>query len=317
MTPRNGNASLDEGIQVDSRTMKGPNDIRLSGILLALTAAIAYGAVTTQAKIVYAAGGNALTLMFWRYLVASIVIAGVLRLARQPLRPKSGIPFQTVLISVVFAGSMISYLKSVETISVSLAVLLLYIFPILVMLTALVTGRMRPSIISVGAFFMAFLGIGLLLGGDDLEGGLAGIGFAALAACGFAYTFLKGSDLAPGTGSLVLSLWVNLAGLCLVVPMVYDEFAMPDGQIALLCLVGATLSYIVAVLAHFATLARLSAARAAFIFNLEPVVSLLLAMLVLSESLGTVQWIGVGLILVLLPLFNILYKPLDGKPHVH
>ncbi|MXZ80374.1 MAG: DMT family transporter [Gammaproteobacteria bacterium] len=295
--------------------MKGPSDVRLSGILLALTAAMAYGAVTTQAKIVYTAGGNALTLMFWRYLVASVVIASVLKLARQPLGPKSGITLRIVLISVVFSGSMISYLKSVETISVSLAVLLLYIFPILVMLTALVTGRMRPSIISIGAFFMAFLGIGLLLGGDDLEGGLTGILFAVLAACGFAYTFLKGSDLAPGTGSLVLSLWVNLAGLCLVVPMVYGEFAMPDGQIALLCLVGATLSYIVAVLAHFATLARLSAARAAFIFNLEPVVSLLLAMLVLSESLGTVQWMGVGLILALLPLFNILYKPLDGKPH--
>lgn len=68
----------------------------------------------------------------------------------------------------------------------------------------------------------------------------------------------------------------------------------------------------VAILTCLAILSELSVVRAAFIFHLEPVISLLLAALVLSESLAPLQWIGVTLILLLLSPFNVLYKPIDG-----
>ncbi|MYB35499.1 MAG: DMT family transporter [Gammaproteobacteria bacterium] len=291
--------------------MTGLGHNRISGILFALAAAFTYGAVTTQAKIVYEAGGNAMTLMFWRYLMATMVIAGIVKLSRQSFKPMAEITLSVIYLSVVFSGTMILYLKSVESITVSLAVLLLYLFPVFVMLICLITGRMQASVINIGAFFAAFTGIALLLGGNDLEGGKPGIFLAILAACGAAYTFVKGGDIAPRINPFVLTFWVNLVGLILVIPMVLDQYRMPSGVIPLLCLLGATLSYIAAILTHFATLARLSAARAAFIFNLEPVVSLLLAALVLSESLAPMQWIGVSLILLLLPLFNVLYKPTE------
>lgn len=284
---------------------------RISGILFALVAVFTYGAQTTQAKIVYEAGGNAMTLVFWRYFIAAMVIAGILKLTRQSFRPMTEITWPVIYLSVVFSGTMILYLKSVESITVSLAVLLLYLFPVFVMLICLVTGRMQASVINIGAFFVAFIGIALLLGGNELGGGRPGIFLAILAACGAAYTFVKGGDIAPRISPLVLAFWVNLVGVVLVIPLVLDQYSMPIGIIPLLCLSGATLSYIIAVLAHFATLSRLSAARTAFIFNLEPVVSLLLAVLVLSESLAPMQWVGVVLILMLLPLFNVLYRPTD------
>lgn len=290
------------------------NRQRISGILFAFAAAFFYGAVTTQAKVAYEAGSNAMTLMFWRYLVTSIIIGIVLKLSRQSLKTLPEITLQVAVVSLVFSGTMILYLKSVEIITVSLSVLLLYLFPVMVMLVSVVTGRMHASAVNVGAFFIALLGIGLLLGGNELEGGKLGMIMALLAACGAAYTFVKGGDIAPKTTSLVLSFWINLTGLFLVIPLVYDQYAMPVGRTGMMCFLGATLSYIIAILTHFAGLARLSAARAAFIFNLEPVVALLLAVIVLSESLSTMQWAGVGLILMLLPLFNILYKPI-GKTH--
>ncbi len=282
---------------------------QITGILFALASAFAYGSVTTQAKVFYEAGGNAMTLIFWRYLIATMVIAYILKLTRQTVKPMKQIRLQVIILSVIFSGTMVLYLKSVETITVSLAVILLFMFPVIVMFICLATGRMRASIINIGTFFLAFLGITFLLGGNELKGAHTGIVLACLAACGCAYTFVKGGDIASLIHPLVLVFWINMAGLVLVIFLVIDQFSMPSGLLPLLCLIGATMSYMIAILTHFSALARLSAPRVAFIFNLEPVVSLTLAAVVLSESLSMMQWVGVILILMLLPLFNILYKP--------
>ncbi|MCY4050699.1 MAG: EamA family transporter [Gammaproteobacteria bacterium] len=289
---------------------------QISGILFTLASAFTYGSVTTQAKIFYEGGGNAMTLVFWRYLVATVVVACILKLTQKSVKPIKKVRLQVIILSVVFSGTMVLYLKSVESISVSLAVLLLFLFPIIVMLICLITGRMRVSIINIGAFFLAFIGIALLLGGNDLKGEHTGIMLACLAACGAAYTFVKGGDIAPVIHPLVLAFWINLTGLILVLFLVIGQFSMPSALLSLLCLLGATLSYIIAILTHFAALARLSAPRVAFIFNFEPVVSLVLAAVVLSESLASIQWVGVVLILILLPLFNFLYKPTDKQTSI-
>ncbi|NKB61957.1 MAG: hypothetical protein GKR95_07390 [Gammaproteobacteria bacterium] len=52
------------------------------GFLYALAAAVGLGAITTQAKLVYADGGNAFTLMFWRF-VMSVAVIGLLLLVRR------------------------------------------------------------------------------------------------------------------------------------------------------------------------------------------------------------------------------------------
>ena len=62
----------------------------------------------------------------------------------------------------------------------------------------------------------------------------------------------------------------------------------------------ATLFYIIAILCQFQALARLPAATAAFILNLEPVVSILLASIILKEQLSNLQWLGVILVISVL-----------------
>jgi len=61
-------------------------------------------------------------------------------------------------------------------------------------------------------------------------------------------------------------------------------------------------------LCQFQALARLPAAAAAFILNLEPVISILLAVLVLNEYLNSLQWLGVALVISVL-LVSIWVKP--------
>ena len=276
------------------------------GLVFALVAAVGLGAVTTQAKFFYDAGGNAVTLMFWRFFCSVLVMAALAAVTRRGFAVARSNRWGVGALGVIWSGSMICYLMAVETISVSLGVLILYSYPILVMLASLVSGRLAPSVTVIGVFVAGFAGVAMMLVGGELVAHPVGLVFAALAAAGAAFTFLKGSTVAPTMDPVVLSFWVNFAGIFLILPLLPGNFSMPVGLIGLACLAGATASYIIAIVSQFAALSRLSAARAALFFNFEPVVSILLAVLVLGEVLTWMQWSGAVLVICVLVSFSFL-----------
>jgi len=59
---------------------------RNSGMIFALITACGLGAITTQAKIFYTDGGNALTLMLARFAVSTLVFGLLLLIKRDSFR---------------------------------------------------------------------------------------------------------------------------------------------------------------------------------------------------------------------------------------
>ena len=108
------------------------------GILFALVTACGLGAITTQAKVVYADGGNALTLMLIRFLASSIVFGGLILLRGDKFKVERTNVRSLFGLGIFWSGVMICYLLSVESISVSLAVLILYTYPMLVLIYSIV-----------------------------------------------------------------------------------------------------------------------------------------------------------------------------------
>jgi drug/metabolite transporter (DMT)-like permease len=268
-----------------------------AGILFAVVAAIGLGAITTQAKLVFGDGGNAITLMVFRFVLSSLLIGLLLSAKGISLQIAKGTRLDAILLGVVWSAAMIAYLMSVQQISVSLAVLILYSYPIMVLLVGMFTGKVAVSFFTLAVFLAAFIGLCLALSGDSVELNIPGISLAFIAAVGAAFTFLRGASVATRLDPMVLTFWVNAIGILLILPLVVGEFRTPQGIIGWLALGGATAFYVIAILCQFQALARLPAATAAFVFNMEPVVSLLLALLVLGERLGVWQWCGVVLVL--------------------
>ncbi len=280
-------------------------------MLFALVTACGLGAITTQAKLVYADGGNAMTLMLARFLVSSLVFGSLLLLARKSFRVAAAERLPLALVGVIWSGAMICYLTAVETISVSLAVLILYFYPLLVLGFALARRQLAPTPALIALFLAAFAGLYLALSGGEIRLHPAGLAFAALASTGAAATFVLGARVAPRMSPLLMTFWVNAAGLVMILPLMPGRFALPaesGGQIALAL---ATLFYLVAILSQFQALARLPAARAAFLLNLEPVVSILLARLVLEELLSVTQWAGVTLVIAIV-ILSLRFRPADA-----
>lgn len=278
------------------------------GILFALTTACGLGAITTQAKIFYADGGNALTLMLARFAVSTLVFGLLLLLRRTRFSVESQRRLPLALLGLVWSGAMIFYLVAVETISVSLAVLILYFYPLLVLGYSVTRGQLRASLPLIALFGTAFVGLYLALSGGSVTVNLKGVLFAALASAGAAFTFICGARVAPTMSPLLVTFWVNAAGLLLILPLVAGKLVLPTTPAATLALGLATLFYLVAILSQFQALARLSAARAAFLLNLEPVVSILLASLILHEILSITQASGVILVIAVV-ILSLRFQP--------
>jgi len=276
------------------------NHLYRSGVLYALVTAVFLGSITTQAKLFYTEGGNAMTLMLVRFFVSTLVFGLFVLIRQQSFRVNTSERMGVLLVGCVWSGAMIFYLLSVETISVSLAVLILYAYPLVVLLVSFATRQLPPSSRLISLFLLAFVGLYLALSTGKVELDTTGLVFAALASLGAAFTFIKGARIAPLLNPLVMTFWINFTGLVMIVPLAYSSFVIEVTPAGLTALAIATTFYIVAILCQFQALARLPAATAAFILNLEPVVSIILAVFILREQLTSVQWFGVALVIAVL-----------------
>jgi drug/metabolite transporter (DMT)-like permease len=274
------------------------------GVFYALAAAFGLGAITTQAKLVYADGGNALTLMFWRFIMSVVIIGALVLCKRQSFKVEKFLVRPVTLLGLIWSGSMILYLMAVESISVSVAVLILYSYPVIVLLYSMIRGLVAVSPKLIVVFIVAFTGVGLMLGGGSVSLNPYGVVFSVLAATGAAYTFLSGSRVAKQLNPVVLTFWVNFMGIFLILPLIYGRFMMPETAAGWYLTGGATICYIIAILCQFQALSHMPAAKAAFLFNFEPVVSLCLAAIILGERLAPVQWVGVAIVMVVLLRFG-------------
>jgi len=271
-----------------------------TGIVFALITAICLGAITTQAKVFYADGGNAMTLMLTRFMLSTLIFGLLITFRHRAFNIHRHQRLPVFLLGFIWSGSMIFYLLSVESISVSLAVLVLYTYPLLVLVYSVLRGQVSPSPVLISIFCLAFLGLYLALSSGSAKLDSSGLLFASLAGLGVAYTFIKGARIASQLNPLVITFWVNAVGLAMIVPLVYTQFSLPAASNSLIALAAATLFYVIAILCQFEALARLPAPTAAFILNLEPVVSILLAVIILQEHLDGLQWLGVGLVISVL-----------------
>ncbi len=281
-----------------------------SGVIFALITAVSLGSITTQAKLYYVESGNAMTLMFARFFVSSLVFALYLLIRRQSFGVNASERGGVFQVGAVWSGAMIFYLLSVETITVSLAVLILYAYPLLVLLYAIAARQLPASWRLIMLFLLAFTGLYLALSSGEVELNTSGLIYASLASIGAAFTFIKGARVAPKLNPMVMSFWVNLVGLLMILPLVYSSFAFEVSDKGLAALGIATGLYVIAIFCQFQALARLPATMAALILNFEPIVSILLAVIILNEVISTWQWIGICLVIGVL-----IASILMGKSH--
>lgn len=271
------------------------------GTGLALVAAFLYGANIPAARIASLAGMRGADLIFYRTLLLLPLFAIAALLLRQDLAVPRGQRLDMARLSITAGLTATLYLTALDHLEVPMAVTLFYTFPLIVMLLSVIAERRRLLPRQLAIFAVAFLGLVLAVG-PSAEGLAAkGVIAALLAACCCAVMFLMtGRVSGPPLRTMV---WIQVGALpiALAFALVSGGPVPPSTILEAPFAIGISISaFAIAFVLQLMAAQRISPSRIALLFLFEPVTSIVMAGLVLGETLGGIQIAGVGLILVAL-----------------
>ncbi len=184
-----------------------------AGIAIMLASAISVGIGNAAIPLYYAAGGNAPTIMAFRYMWCILICVIALLVLRRPLR----LPARQIVAALgsgaLFGAGAISVITAFAYIPVGVAILILFTFPVLTALLQALLNRRLPGVIETICLLVALAGVGLTIGLDEVVYDPKGIVLAGLASLAVTVAFLAGGRALDGADSLVVSVYVALAAL--------------------------------------------------------------------------------------------------------
>lgn len=274
------------------------------GTALIVLTACCFGFITTLSRLAYDAGGTPATQVFLRFVTFVVLIGPLIVALGRPIRlPRRGV-IASLWIAVLMLMMSAGYLFSVAYIPVSLAAMIFYTFPLMVGVLSAATGREKMTAVKVVALLGAFAGLALALGPSLTSLDPRGVGLALTAAVGVSLTILYGPRAMVGLDGLSFNFWTN-AWLMLIASafvLTVGGVAWPHGVAGGIAAVLATLFYVAGYIAWFAAIRIIAPTYSAMMLNVEPVVSILAATLLLGETLGPLEVAGVVLVLGMLTL---------------
>ncbi|MBS6255576.1 DMT family transporter [Megasphaera massiliensis] len=205
-----------------------------------------------------------------------------------------------VLAGVFLGGNWIFLYEAYQHIGVSLATLLCYIGPILIMILSRFVFKEPFTLPKVTAMILVTLGIMAINGADFKAHGLSwGVACGFLGAVCFALLIIVMKKAKPMTGFfspacqlVVASLLVGAVTYTIPTPAV--DLTLQDlSYMAILGIINTGLGYAL----YFTGVQRLSAQSVSICGYFEPFTALLLSALILGEILTPMQWLGAVLIL--------------------
>ena len=283
--------------------------------------AIAFGSGGLFARPVYATGVDWLTLMAWRFLVAGALAWALLLARADARRALRAMPRRQVLVTiglgVFYVSNTATYYAGIATVDLSLAALIVYIYPPVVAVLALRLGRPLEGRRAWTALGIAVAGVVLAVGGipesamPPIEGLLLVIAAPLAYSCWIILAARHSGERRDRTGhgsdeganaSVVGAVMLTAtAAVYWTVNLALDHPVLP-GEIPAEAWPGilgvAVVAGFLAVQGFYAGAQRIGAAQASLISTVEPLWTILAASILLGEHLAPIQWVGGALILV-------------------
>lgn len=270
-------------------------------------AAVSFGFSDIFAKLALLAGADALTLATSRGVLGTLFILAWLRLA-PPLRRHTARERLVALgVGLLFAANLYLLFAAIRLVAVPIAILSYFVYPLLTGIVGAALGVERLRLGSAAAAVVALLGLALMLGAGAAHLAWLGVGLALGAAWCRVATLLV-TRAALSAADLRLTTWYSMlssTAVLLAVSLGLGAPAFPQAAIGWVGFFGVCVCSTASILALFASTVRIGAFRTALVMNLEPVVSTVLSIVVLGESLTPVQFLGGAIMLAALCAFQL------------
>jgi drug/metabolite transporter (DMT)-like permease len=269
--------------------------------MLVALASVQFGLVVILGKLVARAEISVFTMLAIRFGIAALALAVALVVLRQPLAAAAGEGRWLFLLGMlgyaVEASLFFAALRHGEAAAVTL---LFFTYPVFVALASMGLGRGTPGLLLGGALLCSVSGAALVIA---LSGRIVispfGVLLALLSAVSFTAYLLGADRVLQRTNNLTGSMWV--AGAASIALVVYAALTgavdAPPETKQWLELAGMGVATSGAFVCLFAGLRRLGPVRASIVAAAEPLATIVLAAVILGESVR--PWMAAGGVLIL------------------
>lgn len=275
----------------------------MSGVLLVLLSAAGFGAMPIFARAAYADGANVYGVLLTRFWVAGLLLLALTAWRGTPWPGWARLAQLAALGGIGYTGMSYCYFAALNYLPAGLVSLLLYAYPIMVTLLAVLFLHEKVTLLQCCALALCAFGTLLIVGADRLPGGVPlsplGLGLGLGAAVIYAGYITLGTSVTRQIDPVLASTVICLAaaGAFTLLALARAQLGLPtrfpDALAGWGGLMGvAVVSTVVAVVAFFAGLKRLGAAQTAMLSTFEPVVTIALSAWLLAEPLTAWQAMG-------------------------
>ena len=275
------------------------------GLFYLLLASAGFAFMPTLVKTVYANSTfEPIDVSIWRFLFAVPLIWFLIAVRRktQPVKNEGKMPIRgALLLGFIFSGASLTAFFGLERMPASTFIVLFYTYPAMVVIMSFFLGESIQRLAWV-ALAMALLGVALTVpdfttagAGDPI-----GVGFAFANAAIAALYYLSSKRILSGVQDVFRASAYMMTGTLLVMlalVVVRGIQFPPNLQVLLSMMAIGAFCTVMPIFATNQGIQKIGASQASLISTAEPVMSMVVAMILLGEIILPIQWAGAALII--------------------
>lgn len=284
-------------------------NVKLIGSLCIIGTTICYGLVPALSFMAYETGVVTETLLFNKFLYAAILMWAYILIRKIPFKLNKAAAKTMILIMLSYIGIATTLYFSFDYISGSLATIISFTFPAMVLAVEMIRGKEKVKAKKILAVILSLAGLACIVWAPGLEVKILGVIFAlGCAACYTVYTICLSSESLKDTNSLVT------AGYVLLASAVFNFFRCfisgeplftENGEQLLFMLLLAVICAFAAILLFCLGVKLIGASNASLINTFEPVFACIFGYLLVGDLITTGMVIGGGLVVLAVLLANL------------
>jgi len=279
-------------------------DSQTFGVVLIMLGAILFGLTPTFATFAYADGASALMVMLGRSVFGLLTLIVFIYLTGRSTGHSIPNMRRAFVAGAAHAVATFGILASILYIDISLASIILFLYPFPIAIIAHFRGETRLGPVTIGLMLLATVGLALVLGVNWNSTDPRGIAIAIMGGAAFTVMVISMADLTKTVGAprsnLLMTIWAVIIFTAISIggPVTgLTDAPVPPATIAgWVWVVGVGVMFALGYLCFFISASIIGTARASLLSISEPVMIILFAVVLVGESLSFVQWIGVVIV---------------------